>query len=101
MGGEHSKLRAKAFKTVVVNHEDAAALTVLAGVLRNGFLHGAVRETGGAYGGGASHDATNAIFAFIVIAIPLNGNLADFDASIGGCSMAPPPKLNYKNRSLV
>ncbi len=47
---------AKAYPTVSVNHEDAAALSVLGGFLRNGFLHRVIREQGGAYGGGASHE---------------------------------------------
>ncbi|MDP5071116.1 MAG: peptidase M16, partial [Congregibacter sp.] len=41
---------AKAYATVPSGHADAAALTVLAGYLRNGFLHRAIREQGGAYG---------------------------------------------------
>jgi len=40
------------------------ALTVLAAVLRNGYLHQAIREQGGAYGGGAMHDAGNGLFRF-------------------------------------
>ena len=40
------------------------ALTVLGNVLRNGFLHSEIREKGGAYGGGAMHDAGNGIFRF-------------------------------------
>ncbi|MDH3715150.1 MAG: insulinase family protein, partial [Gammaproteobacteria bacterium] len=48
---------ARAYPTVSFAHPDAPALTVLGVVLRNGFLHRAVREQGGAYGGGASHDS--------------------------------------------
>ncbi len=48
----------------IVQHPDAAALTVLGGVLRNGFLHRAIREQGGAYGGGASQDSGIAAFHF-------------------------------------
>ncbi|TGG95684.1 peptidase M16 [Natronospirillum operosum] len=55
---------AQAFPAVPVNHPDAAALAVLAGVLSNGFLHRAVREQGGAYGGGASYDLSNGVFRF-------------------------------------
>lgn len=44
---------AKAYPTVPVEHPDAAALTVLGVFLRNGYLHRAIREKGGAYGGGA------------------------------------------------
>ncbi|MFT7247114.1 MAG: Zn-dependent M16 (insulinase) family peptidase [Candidatus Azotimanducaceae bacterium] len=55
---------AEVFPTVAEVHPDSAALAVLAGVLRNGYLHRAVREQGGAYGGGATHDAANGLFRF-------------------------------------
>jgi Zn-dependent M16 (insulinase) family peptidase len=55
---------ALAFPTVPGGHPDAAPLTVLAGFLRNGFLHRAIREQGGAYGGGASQDSGTAAFRF-------------------------------------
>ncbi|HBO14674.1 MAG TPA: peptidase M16, partial [Halieaceae bacterium] len=55
---------ARAYPTVPVGHPDAAALTVLAAYLRNGFLHRAIREQGGAYGGGASQDSSIAAFRF-------------------------------------
>ncbi|HKI75173.1 MAG TPA: insulinase family protein, partial [Pseudomonadales bacterium] len=55
---------AMAIPTVPEDHPDAAALTVLGGVLRNGYLHKVLREQGGAYGGGASHDSSNGIFRF-------------------------------------
>ena len=38
---------AQSFKTVDFNNEDAPALTVLGSVLRNGYLHTAIREKGG------------------------------------------------------
>jgi Zn-dependent M16 (insulinase) family peptidase len=55
---------ASACPTVPENHQDAAALTILAGVLKNGYLHRTIREQGGAYGGGAGHDSANGIFRF-------------------------------------
>ena len=55
---------AEAFPTVDVFHEDAAALTVLGAVLRNGYLHSAIRERGGAYGAGAMQDSSNKVFKF-------------------------------------
>ena len=74
---------AKSFPTVPIEHPDAAALTVLGGVLRNGFLHTAIREQGGAYGGGATHDSDSAAFRFYSYRDPrLAETLADFDASI-------------------
>ncbi len=74
---------AKAYATVPVEHPDAAPLTVLAGFLRNGYLHRAVREQGGAYGGGASHDSDNAAFRFYSYRDPrLQDTLDDFDRAI-------------------
>ena len=74
---------AKAYPTVPTGHQDAAALTVLGGVLRNGFLHRAVREQGGAYGGGASQDNQSGAFRFFSYRDPrIAGTLDDFDNSI-------------------
>ncbi|MFT4725955.1 MAG: Zn-dependent M16 (insulinase) family peptidase [Granulosicoccus sp.] len=74
---------AKAYPTVPSAHEDSAALSVLGPFLRNGFLHRAIRETGGAYGGGASQDSDTASFRFYSYRDPrLAETLADFDASI-------------------
>ena len=55
---------AEAFPTVDSLHNDAPALTVLGTVLRNGYLHSAIREKGGAYGAGAMQDSNNKIFKF-------------------------------------
>jgi hypothetical protein len=74
---------ARAYPTVPVQHPDAAALTVLGGVLRNGFLHRAIREQGGAYGGGASQDSGVAAFRFYSYRDPrLADTLQDFDAAV-------------------
>jgi Zn-dependent M16 (insulinase) family peptidase len=74
---------AMAFPTVTPPHPDAAALTVLAGFLRNGFLHRAIREQGGAYGGGATQDSGSASFRFYSYRDPrLSETLNDFRASI-------------------
>lgn len=74
---------ARAYPTVPSSHEDTAALTVLGPFLRNGFLHRAIRETGGAYGGGASNDSDTASFRFFSYRDPrLSETLTDFDASI-------------------
>ena len=55
---------AEAFPTVDAFHEDAPALSVLGAVLRNGYLHSAIREKGGAYGAGAMQDSKNQVFKF-------------------------------------
>jgi Zn-dependent M16 (insulinase) family peptidase len=74
---------AKAYPTVPADHPDAAALTVLGGFLRNGYLHRAIREQGGAYGGGASQDNTIAAFRFYSYRDPrLTETLDDFDACL-------------------
>ena len=74
---------ARAYPTVPVQHADAAALTVLGGFLRNGFLHRAIREQGGAYGGGASQDSGIAAFRFYSYRDPrLAETLQDFDAAV-------------------
>ncbi len=74
---------AKAFPTVAMDHEDSAALVVLGGFLRNGYLHKAIREQGGAYGGGATQDNNSAAFCFYSYRDPrLLETLDDFDKSI-------------------
>ena len=74
---------AKSYATVPVEHKDAAALTVLGGFLRNGYLHRVIREQGGAYGGGASHEPANACFRFYSYRDPrMAETLDDFDSSI-------------------
>ena len=74
---------AKAYSTVAIAHPDAAPLAVLGGFLRNGYLHRAIREEGGAYGGGAGHDPGSAAFRFYSYRDPrLGATLYDFDRSL-------------------
>jgi len=74
---------AKAYATVPMDHPDAAALNVLGGFLRNGFLHRAIREQGGAYGGGAGQDNNIAAFRFFSYRDPRHTDtLDDFDRSL-------------------
>jgi presequence protease len=74
---------AKAYPTVTTDHPDAAALTILGGFLRNGYLHRTIREQGGAYGGGASQDSNIAAFRFYSYRDPrLEQTLVDFDQAI-------------------
>ncbi len=74
---------AKAYPTVPMGHADAAPLTVLGGFLRNGFLHRAIREQGGAYGAGAGQDSDNACFRFFSYRDPrLAATLEDFDRAV-------------------
>ncbi|HIW07675.1 MAG TPA: insulinase family protein [Candidatus Ignatzschineria merdigallinarum] len=74
---------AKSYKTVTRDHADSPAFQVLTGFLRNGYLHRAIREQGGAYGGGANYNAASGAFNFFSYRDPrLQETLADFDASI-------------------
>jgi presequence protease len=74
---------ARVFKSVAAGHADAAPLMVLGDVLRNGFLHRAVREQGGAYGAGASQDSGNACFRFYSYRDPRSAEtMADFGAAV-------------------
>ncbi|MEE3238568.1 MAG: insulinase family protein [Pseudomonadota bacterium] len=74
---------AKAYPTVPASHEDNAVLHVLAGFMRNGYLHRAIREQGGAYGGGAGQDANSASFRFFSYRDPrINETLDDFDRAL-------------------
>lgn len=43
----------ESIRTVAFSHEDYASLTILARMMTAKFLHGEIREKGGAYGGGA------------------------------------------------
>jgi len=56
---------AKAFKTPDFTHEDSPALLVLANLLRSCFLHGEIREKGGAYGGMAGYNPDEGIFTML------------------------------------
>jgi Zn-dependent M16 (insulinase) family peptidase len=74
---------AKSYATVPLGHADAPALSVLGGLLRNGFLHRAVREQGGAYGAGATQDSGTASFRFFSYRDPrLAETLTDFDRAV-------------------
>jgi Zn-dependent M16 (insulinase) family peptidase len=74
---------ALAYPAVEVSHPDAAPLMVLAAYLRNGFLHSAIREKGGAYGGGASYDGNACSFRFYSYRDPrLAETFKDFEASV-------------------
>lgn len=74
---------ASAYPAVDIVHPDAAAFMVLGSYLRNGYLHGAIREQGGAYGGGAGYDANACAFRFYSYRDPrLAETFHDFEQSI-------------------
>ncbi|MDO5768844.1 MAG: peptidase M16, partial [Psychrobacter sp.] len=55
---------AAVYPATTADDPDTAALMILAPYLRNGYLHSAIREKGGAYGGGAGYDANSCAFKF-------------------------------------
>lgn len=54
---------AQVWPGVALTHPDGAALSLLAKLLRAGYLHREIREKGGAYGGMASYDAESGLFS--------------------------------------
>jgi hypothetical protein len=74
---------ARSFAAVPVTHPDSSALVLLGGVLKNGYLHSAIREKGGAYGSGAGYDAMSGSFRFHSYRDPrLGETLDDFKHSV-------------------
>lgn len=64
-------------------HEDAPLLILLGQFLRDGYLHSAIREQGGAYGSGANYDALSQSFRFFSYRDPrIEGTFADFENAI-------------------
>jgi len=64
-------------------HADAAALAVAAELLTHQFLHQALREQGGAYGGSAGYAGNAGVFSMMSYRDPrLAGTYADFHAAI-------------------
>lgn len=56
---------ARSFKTIPYTHEDSAKLLVLSNLLKSCFLHGEIREKGGAYGAMSSYNPDEGIFSLI------------------------------------
>ncbi len=72
-----------AYPAVPSGHADSAAFMVLGEYLGNGFLHSAVREKGGAYGGGASYDSDSQAFRFYSYRDPrIEETFDDFRSSL-------------------
>ena len=85
---------AKAYAAVPQGAPDAPALAVLARYLTDGFLHPAIRERGGAYGGGASFDSDSGAFAFYSYRDPrLAETLVDFDRALNWLATPAPGAL--------
>lgn len=87
---------AAAWPTVAPDHADAPALMVLGEFLRNGYLHRAIREQGGAYGAGAGYHADSGAFRMFSYRDPrLVATLADFEQSLDWLAQA-----NHEPRAL-
>lgn len=56
---------ARSFKTIPYTHEDSPRLYVLSNLLKSCFLHGEIREKGGAYGAMTSYNADDGIFSLL------------------------------------
>ena len=92
---------AKVYPAVAEGHADAAALKVLGPFLRNQFLHGAIRERGGAYGGGASYCPDTAAFRFFSYRDPrLGETLTDFDGALDWLHSANHP-VSHLNEAIL
>lgn len=74
---------AKAYAAVPEDHADGPLFAVLGRYLQDGFLHGEIREKGGAYGSGASYDTDSATFRFYSYRDPrAMATLQDFDRAL-------------------
>ncbi|MBF0173647.1 MAG: insulinase family protein [Magnetococcales bacterium] len=74
---------ARVNRCVPFSHPDAPVLSVLSQYLKNGFLHRAIRERGGAYGGGAGYDSDTGSFRFYSYRDPrLAETIQDFQRSL-------------------
>ncbi len=82
---------AMSFPAVGMLHTDAAALRLLGPIMRNRTLHSALRERGGAYGGGATYAAEESCFHLFSYRDPrLEGTYDDFLAAVEDVRRHPP-----------
>ncbi len=82
---------AMSFPVVGMLHPDAAALRLLGPIMRNRTLHSALRERGGAYGGGATYAAEESCFHLFSYRDPrLEGTYDDFLAAVEDVCRQPP-----------
>lgn len=87
---------AAAWPTVPPDHADAPALMVLGEFLRNGYLHRAIREQGGAYGAGAGYHGDSGTFRMFSYRDPrLVETFADFQSALDWLTQA-----NHEPRTL-
>lgn len=101
VAGSQVNFCVKLYPTVPYDHPDSGALRVLAEFLRNGFLHRAIREQGGAYGGGAGYDSDSGGFKFSSYRDPrLTETLADFDRAVDWLVSTPHPARSLEEAIL-
>ncbi|MES2662051.1 MAG: insulinase family protein [Pseudomonadota bacterium] len=82
---------AQSYPAVPFIHPDSGALAVLAPILRHGYLHSAIREQGGAYGGGASFSSSNGSFSMYSYRDPrLTETFEDFERALEWIQSAAP-----------
>jgi presequence protease len=73
----------RVFPAVSFTHPDAAPLSVLAKLLRAGFLHREIREKGGAYGGMAGYNPEAGLFSLLSYRDPqLERTLAVYEQAL-------------------
>jgi len=84
-----------------LGHDDTAALITLGAMMQSGFLHGAVREQGGAYGVGSRYDAAMGAFVFSSYRDPrMEGTFADFERGIEWALSGKPTDRNLEEAIL-
>jgi Zn-dependent M16 (insulinase) family peptidase len=92
---------ALAFPAVTFAHPDAAALSVAGALLTNNVLHPKLREQGGAYGGSAGFQATNAAFALTSYRDPrLKDTFADMREGLRWLAACPDDRRLLKEAIL-
>jgi len=72
-----------AWQTPAIEEEESALMAVLAAYMENAFVHRAVREQGGAYGGSAHYDLETGVFTLQSFRDPrVKGTFEDFEAAV-------------------
>lgn len=83
LGATQINFCAMSLPAVDRNHPDAPALDVLSVIMKNEFLHTALREKGGAYGGGASANSRSKTFDFYTYRDPrIKDTFDDFERAM-------------------
>lgn len=71
------------FSTISIYHSNSSILGVISSLITNGYLHGKIREQGGAYGAGAQYDRVTGIFRMYSYRDPrMSATYQDFDSAL-------------------